>query len=464
MVGVAAGHRRDEALVHQLAVCDLVALERERRLGRQQVVRDPGACGRSSDMSGKLPGMARTLTQRELNRALLARQGLLERRALSLPDALDAMGALQAQYAPSMYIGLWSRVAGFERDALTRALERREVVQATLMRVHDPPRLARGLLAAGDRDPRRAARLVAARDQAAGAGSRRGRDAARGAARRAAEAQGDRGADRQGRRARRRDVARPRARAAVGHVGAPPRRPLRAGRGLARAARRRRRRRARPPRHALPDRLRARAPRPTSPTGPGWRRATSSRRWSGSSCGASGRGRHRAVRPARTRRCRTPTRRRRCASCRTWDAALLVHARRTQILPEEHRAADLQHEDAAVGRHVPRRRRGRGRVAARTATIEPFEPLTARAAARGRRRGRAAGRVLRLTLYFGLACTTARSSSSPRRPTRTRPTCCSCPRRPRPTGRRSSRTPRSGGSAQGSRSSRPASRTARSTC
>jgi hypothetical protein len=33
-----------------------------------------------------------------------------------------------------MYIGLWSRVAGFERDALTRALERRSVVQATLMR------------------------------------------------------------------------------------------------------------------------------------------------------------------------------------------------------------------------------------------------------------------------------------------------------------------------------------------
>ena len=45
------------------------------------------------------------------------------------------MGALQAQYAPSMYIGLWSRIAGFERDALTEALNRREVVQATIMRV-----------------------------------------------------------------------------------------------------------------------------------------------------------------------------------------------------------------------------------------------------------------------------------------------------------------------------------------
>jgi hypothetical protein len=74
------------------------------------------------------------LTQRRLNRAVLARQGLLERRALDLPDALDAMGCLQAQYAPSMYIGLWSRVADLERDAVTRALEDRSIVQATLMR------------------------------------------------------------------------------------------------------------------------------------------------------------------------------------------------------------------------------------------------------------------------------------------------------------------------------------------
>jgi winged helix DNA-binding protein len=33
-----------------------------------------------------------------------------------------------------MYIGLWTRLHGFEREALTRALERRSVIQATLMR------------------------------------------------------------------------------------------------------------------------------------------------------------------------------------------------------------------------------------------------------------------------------------------------------------------------------------------
>jgi hypothetical protein len=76
----------------------------------------------------------RTLTRRELNRALLARQLLLDRARLSLPRALERMGGLQAQYAPSMYIGLWSRLEGFEREALTRALERRRVVQGTLLR------------------------------------------------------------------------------------------------------------------------------------------------------------------------------------------------------------------------------------------------------------------------------------------------------------------------------------------
>ena len=76
----------------------------------------------------------RVLTARELNRALLARQLLLERARATLPRALERMGGLQAQYAPSMYIGLWSRVEGFERAALTQALERRSVVQGTLMR------------------------------------------------------------------------------------------------------------------------------------------------------------------------------------------------------------------------------------------------------------------------------------------------------------------------------------------
>jgi uncharacterized protein YcaQ len=76
----------------------------------------------------------RTLTEQELNRALLARQSLLERGKGSIPKVLERMGTLQAQYAPSMYIGLFSRIEGFEREQLDRALERRSVVQGTLMR------------------------------------------------------------------------------------------------------------------------------------------------------------------------------------------------------------------------------------------------------------------------------------------------------------------------------------------
>src|SRR5215218_5371273 len=45
----------------------------------------------------------RTLSRRELNRALHARQLLLERADATLPDALERVCGIQAQYAPSMY-------------------------------------------------------------------------------------------------------------------------------------------------------------------------------------------------------------------------------------------------------------------------------------------------------------------------------------------------------------------------
>jgi hypothetical protein len=76
----------------------------------------------------------RTLTQRELNRALLARQLLLDRVRLPIPRALERLAGIQNQYAPNAYIRLWSCLDGFRRDDLTRALERRSAVQATLMR------------------------------------------------------------------------------------------------------------------------------------------------------------------------------------------------------------------------------------------------------------------------------------------------------------------------------------------
>ena len=77
---------------------------------------------------------ARTLTQPDLNRALLARQLLLARSTLPIPEALEQVGGLQTQYAPSGYIGLWTRLASFPRASLTEALQTRTVVQGTLHR------------------------------------------------------------------------------------------------------------------------------------------------------------------------------------------------------------------------------------------------------------------------------------------------------------------------------------------
>jgi hypothetical protein len=70
-----------------------------------------------------------------LNRALLARQLLLERSKLPVPRAVERVCALQAQYSPSPYIALWSRVSGFRKEQLTRALEQRRVVKASLFRI-----------------------------------------------------------------------------------------------------------------------------------------------------------------------------------------------------------------------------------------------------------------------------------------------------------------------------------------
>jgi hypothetical protein len=76
----------------------------------------------------------RVLTVAELNRALLARQLLLRRERLSVTRAIERVGALQAQWPPSPYLALWSRLESFRRENLTRAVESRRVVKATLMR------------------------------------------------------------------------------------------------------------------------------------------------------------------------------------------------------------------------------------------------------------------------------------------------------------------------------------------
>jgi hypothetical protein len=82
---------------------------------------------------------------------------LLERAPLEPAAGLEQVGGLQAQNAPSAYIGLWSRLARFDRDALTEALEDRSVIQASLMRgtIHVVSQSDFVMMAAGVRRARR---------------------------------------------------------------------------------------------------------------------------------------------------------------------------------------------------------------------------------------------------------------------------------------------------------------------
>jgi Winged helix DNA-binding domain len=75
------------------------------------------------------------LDGRALNRALLARQMLLERRRdTHIADAVEHLVGLQAQAITPPYYGLWSRLDGFDPHALGRLLTDRKVVRLTLMR------------------------------------------------------------------------------------------------------------------------------------------------------------------------------------------------------------------------------------------------------------------------------------------------------------------------------------------
>ena len=78
--------------------------------------------------------MTPALSRAQLNRATLARQLLLAREAVAATEAVERLAGLQAQEPKPPFLGLWTRVAGFDGAALRHALLEREVVRATLMR------------------------------------------------------------------------------------------------------------------------------------------------------------------------------------------------------------------------------------------------------------------------------------------------------------------------------------------
>ena len=75
------------------------------------------------------------LTQRELNRALLERQLLLRREKLPVPKAIEHLVGMQAQQPNDPYLGLWTRLDGFQAEALARLITGR---RATLLRCWSP--------------------------------------------------------------------------------------------------------------------------------------------------------------------------------------------------------------------------------------------------------------------------------------------------------------------------------------
>jgi len=59
---------------------------------------------------------------------------LLDRENVSALQAVGRLAGLQAQVASPPYVGLWTRLGDFRREELTRLMEERQVVRATLMR------------------------------------------------------------------------------------------------------------------------------------------------------------------------------------------------------------------------------------------------------------------------------------------------------------------------------------------
>jgi hypothetical protein len=83
---------------------------------------------------GAASRLAAPISQRALNRALLARQLLVHRSSTRAVDAIDHLVGMQAQVPLQPYFGLWSRLDAFDPSELAELITRRLVVRVALMR------------------------------------------------------------------------------------------------------------------------------------------------------------------------------------------------------------------------------------------------------------------------------------------------------------------------------------------